>query len=112
MAELARQKCVPCSGKEPAATDAGIQEYKKDLPDWSIVERDGERRLERTFKFKTFREALDFTNRVGEIAEQQDHHPSLLTEYGKVTVTWWTHKIHGLHKNDFIMAARTDELYR
>ncbi|WP_290787293.1 4a-hydroxytetrahydrobiopterin dehydratase, partial [Halomonas sp.] len=62
------------------------------------------------FTFKDFVQALDFTQRVGEIAEQADHHPAILTEYGKVTVTWWSHKIKGLHRNDFILAARTDEV--
>ena len=63
-------------------------------------------------KFKNFVQALAFTHRVGELAEEQDHHPALLTEWGKVTVTWWTHAVKGLHRNDFIMAAKTDELYR
>ena len=67
--------------------------------------------LERAFKFRTFAQALAFTNKVGEVAELEGHHPALLTEWGKVTVTWWTHKIRGLHKNDFICAAKTDELF-
>jgi 4a-hydroxytetrahydrobiopterin dehydratase len=79
--------------------------------DWQIVERDQIKRLERAFKFKNFIEALHFTDRVGELAEEEGHHPALLTEWGKVTVTWWTHKIRGLHRNDFIMAAKTDGLY-
>jgi 4a-hydroxytetrahydrobiopterin dehydratase len=74
------------------------------------VERKGTKRLERTFKFENFAQALSFTNKVGEQAEEEGHHPALLTEWGKVTVTWWTHKIGGLHRNDFIMAAKTDEL--
>jgi 4a-hydroxytetrahydrobiopterin dehydratase len=81
------------------------------LPDWQIVEIQGVKRLERLFKFRNFRESLAFTNQVGEIAEQEDHHPLIQTEWGRVTVNWWTHKIKGLHRNDFIMAAKTDELY-
>jgi 4a-hydroxytetrahydrobiopterin dehydratase len=81
------------------------------VPDWELVEREGVKRLERTFKFKDFAQALAFTNRVGELAEQQDHHPVIVTEWGKVKVTWWTHKIRGLHQNDFIMAAKTQEAY-
>jgi 4a-hydroxytetrahydrobiopterin dehydratase len=65
----------------------------------------------RAFKFKNFTEALAFTDQVGEIAEEEGHHPALFTEWGKVTVRWWTHKIGGLHENDFIMAAKTDRLY-
>jgi 4a-hydroxytetrahydrobiopterin dehydratase len=75
------------------------------------VEQDHIKRLQRAFKFKNFAEALQFTNQVGALAEEEGHHPALLTEWGKVTVTWWTHKIKGLHRNDFIMAAKTDELY-
>jgi 4a-hydroxytetrahydrobiopterin dehydratase len=75
------------------------------------VEREGIKRLERTFKFKNFVQALAFTNKVGELAEAEGHHPAILTEWGKVTVTWWTHKIRGLHRNDFVMAAKTDRLY-
>lgn len=82
------------------------------IPEWMIIEVDGVQRLERVFKFKNFVEALDFTNKIGEIAEQEDHHPLIVTEWGKVTVQWWTHVVKGLHKNDFIMAAKTDELYR
>jgi len=111
MAELVELKCVPCRGGEPTVTDEEIAELHPQVPEWQIVERDGIKRLERVFKFKNFAEALEFTNRVGELAEAQGHHPALLTEWGKVTVTWWTHKIKGLHRNDFIMAAKTDQLY-
>jgi 4a-hydroxytetrahydrobiopterin dehydratase len=76
-----------------------------------VIEVDQVKRLEKVFKFKNFSEALEFTNRVGALAEQEDHHPALLTEWGKVTVNWWTHKIKGLHRNDFIMAAKTDRMY-
>ncbi len=91
-------------------TDSEIAGLHPEIPDWSITERDGIKRLERSFKFKNFVEALSFTNSVGAIAEEEGHHPSILTEWGKVTVTWWTHKIRGLHKNDFVMAAKTDRL--
>jgi 4a-hydroxytetrahydrobiopterin dehydratase len=80
------------------------------IPDWQVVERDGIPRLERVFKFPNFAAALAFTDRVGALAEAEGHHPALLTEWGRVTVTWWTHKIGGLHRNDFIMAAKTDRL--
>jgi 4a-hydroxytetrahydrobiopterin dehydratase len=76
-----------------------------------VYEKDGIKRLERTFKFKNFVQALEFTNQVGGLAEEEGHHPALLTEWGRVTVTWWTHKIKGLHRNDFIMAAKTDKQY-
>ncbi len=108
--ELVRSKCVPCRGGEPAFTDAEIAELRPKVPEWSVVERDGIKRLERMFRFKNFAEALAFTIKLGGLAESEGHHPAILTEWGRVTVTWWTHKIRGLHRNDFIMAAKTDEL--
>lgn len=108
---LKEMKCVPCRGDEPSLTGPEIIELQPQVPEWQVVEQNGVKHLERTFKFKNFVQALDFTNQVGALAEQEDHHPSLLTEWGKVTVTWWTHKIKGLHRNDFIMAAKTDRIY-
>ena len=111
MATLAHMKCVACREGEPTVSDAEIERFRAQVPEWKVVEREGVKRLERTFKFKDFVQALAFTNKVGKIAEEEEHHPALLTEWGRVTVTWWTHKIKGLHRNDFIMAAKTDELY-
>jgi len=107
---FARGKCVPCRGGSPALTDAQIDELMPFVPGWQVKDADGVRRLERVFKLKNFAEALSFTNRIGAIAEEEDHHPLIVTELGKVTVQWWTHIIHGLHNNDFIMAAKTDDL--
>ena len=111
MSELAEMKCTACRGDESTLTDAEIAELRPQVPDWQVVEREGTKRLERTFEFGNFAQALAFTNKVGEQAEEEGHHPALLTEWGKVRVTWWTHKIGGLHQNDFIMAARMDELF-
>ena len=83
---------------------------RREVSGWQLLERDDIARLERVFHFPTFTAALAFTNRVGALAEAEGHHPALLTEWGRVTVTWWTHKIRGLHRNDFIMAAKTDRL--
>lgn len=110
MKELAQQKCVACRGTEPALTDAQIAELRPQIHDWQVKEVDGVKRLERVFKFKNFAQALEFTNKVGAAAEAEDHHPLLITEWGRVTVNWWTHKLRGLHQNDFIMAAKTDEI--
>jgi 4a-hydroxytetrahydrobiopterin dehydratase len=110
MSELSEMRCTACRGDEPTLTDAEIAEMHPQVPEWQVVEREGIKRLERAFRFPNFAQALAFTNRVGEQAEEEGHHPALLTEWGKVTVTWWTHKIGGLHRNDFIMAAKTDEL--
>jgi 4a-hydroxytetrahydrobiopterin dehydratase len=82
------------------------------IPDWKVIERDGIPQLERTYKCRNFAEALAFTNAIGAMAEEQQHHPAILTEWVGVTVSWWTHKIKGLHRNDFIMAAKTDALRR
>ncbi len=83
--------------------------FLKQLPAWAIVVQD-EERLQCVFKFRNFVDALAFTNLVGELAEAHQHHPLIITEWGRVTVQWWTHAIHGLHLNDFILAAKTDEL--
>ncbi|WP_300274080.1 4a-hydroxytetrahydrobiopterin dehydratase [Halomonas sp.] len=110
MSQLSQQACEACRVGAPTVTEEERKTLGAEVPEWQIVERDGIMKLERTFTFKDFVQALDFTNRVGELAEQADHHPAILTEYGKVTVTWWSHKIKGLHRNDFILAARTDEV--
>lgn len=110
MTELHQMKCEACRGDEPPLTQQEINEFKPDVPEWELIEVDRAPRLERVFEFKNFAEALDFTNQVGAIAEEEDHHPKLVTEWGKVEVQWWTHKIKGLHQNDFIMAAKTDQL--
>jgi 4a-hydroxytetrahydrobiopterin dehydratase len=110
MSNLAELRCVACRGGEPTLTGDQIAELQPQVPDWRVREVDGVPRLERTFKFRDFIEAIAFTNKVGLIAEKQDHHPLIMTEYGRVTVAWWTHKIKGLHQNDFIMAAKTDLL--
>jgi 4a-hydroxytetrahydrobiopterin dehydratase len=112
MASLQSQVCVPCRKGEPAAAEAEIQAAMKELPLWNLVEIEGVKRLERAFKFKNFKEALDFANQVGEEAESQDHHPTILVEWGKATVQWWTHVVKGLHRNDFIMAAKIDSIYK
>jgi 4a-hydroxytetrahydrobiopterin dehydratase len=110
MSELAETKCTACHSDEPTLNDIGIEELKPRVPGWQVVERDGVKQLEKSFGFDNFAQALEFTNRVGGQAEEEAHHPALLTEWGEVTVTWWTHKIGGLHQNDFVMAAKTDEL--
>jgi 4a-hydroxytetrahydrobiopterin dehydratase len=110
--DLSRGHCEPCRAGAPTVTPEEMRELRPQVPDWSVVERDGIPRLERVFTFPDFAQALEFTNRVGAIAEAEGHHPALLTEWGRVTVAWWTHKIRGLHRNDFVMAARTDGVAR
>ena len=110
MSDLTSKTCEACQKGAPQATPEEVEEYMKQLPDWKIEKSDGINRLKRSFKFRNFAQALSFTNQVGAIAETEQHHPAILTEWGQVTVTWWTHKIGGLHANDFIMAAKTDKL--
>lgn len=110
MIELRELTCEACRVGAPQVTQDEIAEFMPQIPDWEIAVVDGEKRLVRVYQFKNFREALAFTNKVGEIAEADGHHPALLTEWGKVTVSWWTHKIKGLHRSDFVMAAKTDGL--
>jgi 4a-hydroxytetrahydrobiopterin dehydratase len=108
--QLTEQRCVACRRDAPTLTRAEIDELRPQVPGWQLVQEEGIDRLRRDFRFRNFAQALDFTARVGALAEEEGHHPALLTEWGRVTVTWWTHKIKGLHRNDFIMAAKTDEL--
>ncbi len=110
MEDLTSRICEPCRIGAPKVTEAEIEALKPQVPDWEIVTRDGVDQLERVFAFDDFAAALAFTTRVGELAEREGHHPVITTEWGKVTVRWWTHKIGGLHENDFIMAAKTDRL--
>jgi 4a-hydroxytetrahydrobiopterin dehydratase len=111
MDNLVQMKCTACRGDEPPLTEEEIVALMPQVPAWDLVERDGVRRLARAFKFHDFAQALAFTNEVGRIAEEEGHHPVIELTWGKVTVTWWTHKIKGLHQNDYIMAAKTDELF-
>jgi 4a-hydroxytetrahydrobiopterin dehydratase len=108
---LADELCEACRADAPRLTKQEIRELEKEVPDWDVVERDGISILTRCYTFKNFFQALAFTNLVGRLAESMNHHPALLTEWGKVKVEWWTHKIKGLHRNDFVMAAKTEKLF-
>jgi 4a-hydroxytetrahydrobiopterin dehydratase len=108
---LSSFKCVACRGGEPTLTDAEIADLHPQVPDWQIKEVGGVKRIERIFKLKNYVDAVAFTNKIAMISEKEDHHPLIITEWGRVTVQWWSHKIKGLHKNDFIMAAKTDEVF-
>lgn len=112
MNELKKSKCEVCRIGAPQATEKEIAEFKTQVPDWQIVEEGSIKKLMRKFKFADFKQTLSFVNKIGDIAEQQGHHPLMLVGYNSLTLWWWTHKINGLHKNDFIMAAKTDELIK
>ena len=111
-ANLTQERCVACDRNAPRLSEQELAELKPQIPEWQVVDVGGVPRLERTFKVANFAAALDLTNRIGALAEQEKHHPAITTEWGKVTVAWWTHKIKGLHRNDVVMAAKTDEIAR
>jgi 4a-hydroxytetrahydrobiopterin dehydratase len=110
MALLAELKCTICQADDPPLDDAAIREKLVELPGWLVIDEKGVKKITRIFNFNNYLNVLDFTHKVGLLAEENGHHPTLITEWGKVTVIWWTHKIKGLHENDFIMAAKTDRI--
>jgi 4a-hydroxytetrahydrobiopterin dehydratase len=110
--ELSISKCEACNIDAPSLSDDEIKKLQPQIPSWSIIEDEDEvKRLICAFAFKDYNESLNFTNIVAKLAEEEDHHPEIILEWGKVTVSWWSHKIKGLHHNDFICAAKTDKLF-
>lgn len=107
MSDLASRECVPCRGGVPPLRGEEIENLIKELDGWEVV---GEHHLRKNYEFKNFREALEFVNRVGELAEAQGHHPDMLLAWGRVEITIWTHKIDGLTESDFILAAKIDAI--
>lgn len=110
MSELSKEYCVPCHGGEPPLERPAIDELLAELSGWALREEQGVPKLMREYSFKNFADALAFAVAVGDAAERNNHHPALLVEWGRVTVTWWTHATGGLHRNDFVMAAKCDEI--
>ena len=112
MSSLTKLKCEVCRVDAQKVAEAEIPELLREIPSWQVVDHEGVCRLERVYGFPDFATAVRFTDQVAVLAEEAGHHPALLTEWGRVTVSWWTHKVKGLHRNDFIMAAKTDALYQ
>ena len=110
MERLFKHPCIPCEKDGSVLTQKEMDAYTPQVPDWDMVDVKGVKTLKRVFRFKNFKQALAFVNQVGELAEEAYHHPTLILDWGRVEVFWTTHTIKGLHKNDFIMAARTDTL--
>jgi 4a-hydroxytetrahydrobiopterin dehydratase len=108
---LKDESCTACRPGSPQVTGAQATALLREIPGWNLVERDGVSRLERVFTFANFVDALAFTNAIGALAEDAGHHPAITTEWGRATVAWWTHAITGLHRNDFVMAAKTGARY-
>lgn len=107
MSELATKNCVPCRGGVPPLAGKELDEFARQVPSWKVV---GGHHITRTFAFPDFQQALAFVNKVGDLAENQGHHPDILLSWGKAEVTTWTHKINGLTESDFILAAKIDRL--
>jgi 4a-hydroxytetrahydrobiopterin dehydratase len=112
MNELEAEKCVPCSQGAPPATPQELEDFRAHNPGWQVVEVENEARVQCEYSFADFQSALEFANRVGALAEAENHHPLLTVEWGRVLVAWWTHKIANIHRNDLVMAAKTDALFR
>ncbi len=108
MSELHELKCEACQAGAPMVTEREMIELSQNIPEWDVFDREGIKQLERTYKFKNFKHAWAFADKVAELAEEEFHHPAITLEWGKVTVCWWSHSVKGLHRNDFICAAKTD----
>ena len=108
MTELARKKCVPCEGNVPPLTEQEAMELNKELDAWLLI--DGAHLLAKSFRFKDFKQTMEFVNKVAAIAEKEDHHPDMTVSFNSVTIELMTHAIGGLSKNDFILAAKIDEI--
>lgn len=108
---LLEQECQEIKSNEKPLTDLQIGELKREIFSWDVIEKNGQKRLRRLYKFRSFPEALLFATQVGEKAEANKHHPRLIIDWQVTTVEWWTHDVGGLHCNDFIMAAKTDDVY-
>ena len=111
MTNYSEKICEACQPDADPATNVEIIEFLSNSPDWSLNQSDKVKKIERVYKFKNFRDALEFTNLVGEVAEVEGHHPQIITEWGSVMVRWWRHKIETIHLNDLILAARCDQRF-
>ena len=109
MNDLSSQSCEACQIDAPKVTQDQIQVLLSEINGWVLIE-EPINKIQKIFSFKSYKDSVDFSNKVASLADDEDHHPQIVLEWGKVTVIWWSHKIEGLHKNDFICAAKTDKL--
>ena len=109
MNDLSSQSCEACQIDAPKVPQDQIQILLSEINGWVLIE-EPINKIQKIFSFKSYKDSVDFSNKVASLADDEDHHPQILLEWGKVTVIWWSHKIGGLHKNDFICAAKTDKL--
>lgn len=109
MSNLVSSSCEACRVDAPSVSDDEASELIKEIEGWHLID-DGVKKLKKEFSFSNYPDSVDFSNKVADMSEQENHHPQIILEWGKVTVIWWSHKIKGLHKNDFICAAKTDKI--
>ena len=109
MSDLASNTCEACRIDAPKVLDDEANILLKEIDNWDLIHEEV-KQLKKIFSFSSYKESVDFSNKVAKMADREDHHPTITLEWGKVTVVWWSHKIKGLHKNDFICAAKTDQL--
>lgn len=112
MKNLSDIKCEACRADAPLVTKEEMDEYLPMIPEWGLVEEDRVQKLTRTFRTSNYKETIRFVNGIADLAESEGHHPLLLVDYRSVTVWWWSHKIKGLHLNDFVMSAKTNGVFR
>ena len=109
MSDLASSACEACRIDAPTVSDNEASMLIKEIEGWDLI-NDGIKKLKKEFSFSNYSDSVDFSNKVADMADKEDHHPQIILEWGKVTVIWWSHKIKGLHKNDFICAAKTNKI--
>jgi 4a-hydroxytetrahydrobiopterin dehydratase len=111
MSQLAQQNCAPCNDDSVQLTDEEIRKLKLETPMWEVADVEGTKRLRRVFEFPSYAQGVSFTNRIANLAESANHHPTIITRFREVEVEWYTHDVNGLHMNDFIMAAKADQAF-
>ena len=109
--QLINEKCTACNANSVAVSDEELKFLLPVITDWKLIEENGTKKLDRLFQFSTFKDAMAFTNKIASLAEEEGHHPRIVTEWGAVRVTWWTHKIRNLHRNDFLMAIKSTNIF-
>ena len=109
MSDLASNTCEACRIDAPLVSDDEVSILINEIEGWDVID-DGVKKLKKEFSFSNYSDSVDFSNKVADMADKEDHHPQIILEWGKVTVIWWSHKIKGLHKNDFICAAKTNKI--
>ena len=111
MASLKSQSCEACQIGAPKVSENELDELLLEIEEWTLI-KEPIKKLQKVFNFKNYKDSLNFSIKITKLADEEDQHPQIILEWGKVTVTWWSHKIEGLHHNDFICAAKTDQLFK